>query len=112
MVRIPRQFNLWVLVAILGLNGCSLGTLLFSAKSEDPVVLIDSPPMRVAYAGSFNTEDHEQFVRVLEVMRKVEYRDHNRSFPFGVGIHINQEEYLHSSTLLDGSKNTGVANGQ
>ncbi len=98
-----KTLTLYMLLFMVLLNGCSMSSLFFNAKSEDPVVLIDNPPMRMVYAGKFNDEDRKMFVWMLRQMDKMPYKDHTYNFPIGANISINEGDTTSHSSSFTGS---------
>jgi len=92
-----------VLIVALNLGGCTYSSLLFGVKSEDPVVLIDNPPMRMVYAGKFNNEDRKMFMDMLRQMDKMPYKDHAYKFPIGAQISINEGDHISTTSSYTGS---------
>lgn len=99
-------------IVALNLGGCSWSSFLFSSKSEDPVVLIDNPPMRMVYSGKFTENDRKMFMMMLAQMDRIPYVDHTYRFPIGASISINEASSISTSSnfksAMNGSKKAGV----
>ena len=95
----------WSIIGLMtmSIQGCSMSSFLVGVKSEDPVVLIDAPPVRLTYSGKFSDRDTAQLMEVLHIMEKIPYMDHTYSFPLSAQISINEGDHTSSSTHFEGS---------
>jgi len=71
------------------LGGCSSSGLIFNWKSEDPVVIIEKPPMRMSYSGKFDDRDRQMFNHAVHHLSTIPYQDHNYTIPMGSTVVVN-----------------------
>ena len=96
-----RYLSLSVLSFILFFNGCSITSFLFDVHNPRPVVVIDYPPNRIAYGGTFDKESKEQVIDILQELEKRPYRAYKHPFPLGATLDTIQVES--KSTSFNGS---------
>jgi len=93
------------LLLVFLLQGCAFNSFLFNAEENNPIVIIEYPPNRVAYGGNMNKADIEALKDILIHMEKGEFHDYKHSFPFGVGLQAIVQETRNDT--FDGTSSIG-----
>ena len=91
------------LLLSFSLCGCSSNSFLWNFKSEDPVVVIDNPPMRLAYSGKWSYRDLIVLDKILKVVSDMPYKDHKYTFPLSAHISINEADNTMNTTSFSSS---------
>ena len=80
--------DIFIVFLMLGLQGCSTSSPLFSSRNDRASIVIEKPPTRIILSGEYNEVDVDNVIKVMEELRKHPYHNYH----FNDTININSEQ--------------------
>ena len=87
--RWMKIINIVMLGLILVINiGCVVTSPLLNMRPSSPVIVIDTPPNRLAISGQLSTKDYVYLQHYLYDMLNEDYYKHNYRYKSGLDVNL------------------------